>query len=110
VEVVLRKTKEDMVKLIEPSKLMVFWVSTPVECWCTFLQVFFFNLTLVYDQTQSTGAVFSWLYGYLYCGRMMDFWRWQLYLHQGNLTSNALQPYSFPSSSKWSSEVVYFDV
>jgi len=32
----------------------------------------------VYDQTQGTGAVFSWLYGYLYCGRMIDFWRWHL--------------------------------
>ncbi len=109
---VLRKTKKGRHgETHETSKLIVFLSFNPGWMLMYFFAGFFLkNLTPMYDQTQGTGAVFSWLYGYLYCGTMINFWRWQLTFIKGNLTSNALQPYSFPGSSKWSSKVVYFDV
>jgi hypothetical protein len=39
------------------TKIDAFWVSCPVECWCTFLQAFLESHP-VYDQTQGSGAVF----------------------------------------------------
>jgi hypothetical protein len=48
----------------EPSKLMVFLVSPPPWMVMYFFAVLFESHP-VYDQTQGTGAVFSWLYGYL---------------------------------------------
>jgi hypothetical protein len=51
--------KKDMMKLSLPSKLMVFWVSSPTQCYCTFLQLFFKSHP-VYDQTLGSGAVFSY--------------------------------------------------
>jgi hypothetical protein len=61
VEVVKKKEKDRVMKLRKPSKLVVFWVSSPVACYLrTFVQLLFESQP-VYDQTQGTGAVFSWL-------------------------------------------------
>jgi hypothetical protein len=57
---VQEKGKTDETQL--PPKLMLFWVSSPVECWCTFLKLFFESHP-VCGQTQGSGAVFFLLYG-----------------------------------------------
>jgi hypothetical protein len=62
----LRK-KERRGETQEPSKLMVFWVSPPPLNANILYCRLFFESHRVYDQTQGTGVVFSWIYGYLYC-------------------------------------------
>jgi hypothetical protein len=59
VEPLRKKERQD--EAHEPSKYLDGFLSftTPLNANVIFLLVFFFNLTLVYDQTQGTGAVFS---------------------------------------------------
>jgi hypothetical protein len=68
VEALRKKERQDETQ--EPSKLMVFWVSppqSPLECYVLFWQVFKKSHPVIYDQTQGTGAVFSWLYSVYWC-------------------------------------------
>ncbi len=60
----LRK-KERQDEIEEPPKLMVFWISPPRWMLITYFFAGCFESHPVYDQTQGTGAVFSWLYAYL---------------------------------------------
>jgi hypothetical protein len=54
---------------------MVSWVPPPppLNANVIFLQGFSESHP-VYDQTQGIGAVFSWLYGYLYCKNTHNTW------------------------------------
>ncbi len=59
-----RKSSKRQDELTLPQKLMVFWVTTPLIANAPFAG--FFESHLIYNQTQSSDAVFSLDCGFLY--------------------------------------------
>ncbi len=53
------KTKEGMKFNLPPKPCISEFHAHPLECECTFWQVFFVESHAVLDQTQGSGAVFS---------------------------------------------------